>query len=262
MKRNMKELILITGASSGIGREMARLLARKNYDLILVARRQDRLVELRNELEEKHLVRIHVIVADLSNPESAKELHNHIKSMKLNVTMVVNNAGFGEYGDFSTTPLTRELDMVNVNISSLVAITKLFGTDMKTHGHGRIMNMASILSFFPFPYYAVYAATKAFVLSFTESVRTEWAGSGVHVTAFCPGPTDTEFTTDGMLQTNAYKSMKPVNAHDVAVEAVAYLLNGKGTKVNGFMNNVLVNTPRFSPRWLTLKINKHMGTQK
>lgn len=257
----MKELILITGASSGIGREMARLLARQNYDLILVARRQDRLIELRNELEEKHLIRAHIIVADLSHADSARELYDRIKDMKLNVTMLVNNAGFGEYGDFATTPLHREMDMVQVNISSLVTLTKLFGADMRAAGHGHILNMASILSFFPFPYYAVYAATKAFVLSFTESIQTEWAGSGVHVTAFCPGPTDTEFTTDNMLQTNAYKSMKPVKATDVAQEAVHHLLHGKGIKVHGFMNKVLVNTPRFSPRWLTLKINKHMATR-
>jgi len=258
----MKELILITGASSGIGREMARLLARQKYDLVVVARREDRLMELRDELEEKYFVRVHIFTMDLSKPDSAAALYEQVKAKKLNVTMLVNNAGFGLYGDFSQTDLVGELDMVKVNISALVALSKLFGKDMKEAGHGRMMNMASILSFFPFPYYAVYAATKAFVLSFTESIRTEWAGSGLYVTAFCPGPTDTEFTTDSMLQTNAYKSMKPVKATDVAQEAVNYLLHGKGTKVHGFMNNVLVNTPRFSPRRLTLMINKHMASKK
>jgi len=257
----MKELILITGASSGIGREMARLLAQRKYDLILVARREDRLRDLRDELEEKYYIHVHIFTVDLAQPQSATALYHQLKEKKLNVTMLVNNAGFGVHGNFSDTALTEELDMVNVNISALMALTKLVGNDMKAHGRGRILNMASILSFFPFPYYAVYAATKAFVLSFSEALQSEWEGTGVVVSAYCPGPTDTEFTTDSMLKTNAYKSMKPVSAQDVAEKAVAHLLHGKGTSVHGWMNNLLVNTPRFSPRWLTLKINKHMASQ-
>lgn len=256
----MKELILITGASSGIGREMARVLATQHHHLILTARREDRLIALKEELENKHLIQVSVFASDLSDPQQAIELYDRIKHKGHKPTRIVNNAGFGEYGDFTETDLTKELEMIQVNISSLTVLTKLYARDMKSSKRGHIMNIASILSFFPFPYYAVYAATKAYVLSFTEAVRTELQGTGVHITAFCPGPTDTEFTTSGMLETNAYKSMKPVATADVAAEAVHYLMHGKGTKVVGWMNKFLVNTPRFSPRWLTLMINKHMAS--
>ena len=164
----MKEQVLITGASSGIGYEMSKLLAASGYDLIVIARRKERLEALKVELQAKYGVDVHVVIADLSIPGKAKEIYDNIKSKKLNVTKLVNNAGFGEYGDFTETSLERELEMIQVNIAALVELTKLFSKDMKDRHEGSILNVGSLLSFFPFPYYAIYAATKSFVLSFSE----------------------------------------------------------------------------------------------
>lgn len=256
----MKDLVLLTGASAGIGYEMARQLAAKKLDLVLVARRIDKLNQLKIELEKQHGVAVHVFQKDLSEARNAIVLYQEIKQQGLNITMLVNNAGVGMYGKFEETNLEQELAMIELNVASVVALTKLAVTDFKKAGRGRILNMASLLSFFPFPYYTVYAATKAFILSFSEALRTELAGTGITVTAISPGPTDSEFTTDGMWKTNAYKSLKLTAPADVATQAVKALLKGRGTVIVGLQNMILANTPRFSPRWLTLRINKHMAS--
>jgi hypothetical protein len=257
----MKELILITGASSGIGREMARLLAARRNDLILVARREDRLIALRDELEEKHVIHVHIFTADLSNQNTVHDLYKGIQAKGLSVTMLVNNAGFGLYGDFTETDLDDEVRMINLNITALMMLSKWYAAEFKLRGAGVIMNVGSILSFLPFPYYAVYAASKAFVLHFSEALQAELEGTGVRVITLCPGPTDTEFNSERMLSTNAYKSMKPVSAKVVAEKAVAYLAKGNGTKVVGLMNKITANLPRLAPRGFGLKINKHMASQ-
>lgn len=258
----MKDLVLITGASSGIGMEMSKTLASKQYDLVLTARRKDRLDQLKVALEAKYGIKVHVIVSDLGNSENAKSLFEAIKKKGLAVTMLINNAGFGAYGSFQEISLDKELEMIQLNISSLVVLTKLFATEMKERNYGRIMNVGSILSFFPFPYYSVYAATKAFVLSYSEALREELSGTNVSVTVLCPGPTDSEFASEKMLSTNAYQSFKPMDAEKVAKKGIEYMLGNRGTKVVGFMNKVTASTPRFSPRWMTLKINRHMASQK
>ena len=257
----MKELILITGASSGIGMEISKILAARGHDLIITARRQERLDRLQAELQAKYNVKVHTCSADLSSAENATKFYKDITAKGLEVTMLVNNAGFGEYGDFFETPLDSELAMIQLNISSLVALTKLFGQDMKSRKRGAILNVGSLLSFFPFPYYAVYAATKAFVLSFSEAIRSELSDSNIRVSVLCPGPTETEFTSDAMLSTNSYKNMKMEGALSVAQKGADLLLHKNTTAVTGFMNKVVASTPRFSPRWLTLKINKHMASQ-
>jgi len=184
----MKELILITGASSGIGYEMARLLAAKGFDLVLVARRIEKLTSLKNELEKMHKINVHPIQKDLSQVSQAVDLFEEIKQRKLEVTMLVNNAGRGAYGNFSDTDLEMEMQMIALNVSSLVCLTKLFLQDMLIRKKGKIMNVASLLSFLPFPYYTVYSATKSFVLSFSETLAAELEGTGVVVTTLCPGP--------------------------------------------------------------------------
>lgn len=257
----MKDLILITGASSGIGMELTKILASKGYDLVLTARRKDRLDQLKAELQARHNVNVHPFPMDLSNADNAVRLYDQIRSKGLRVTMLVNNAGFGDYGAFTETSLSKEMDMIHLNISSLVTLSKLFGKDMSERKYGSILNVGSLLSFFPFPYYSVYAATKSFVLSFSEAIRTEFANSGVRVSVLCPGPTDTEFTSDKMLNTNSYQSMKMESATTVALKGVDLLLNKNTSSVVGFLNKVVASTPRFSPRWMTLKINKHMASQ-
>jgi uncharacterized protein len=257
----MKPLALITGASSGIGLALAHELAAQEIDMILVARNREKLTEAKINLERKFQVSVHIIVKDLSKTDAAKALHQEITESGLVVDMLVNNAGVGIYGDFTKTSLDEELQMIDLNISSLVILTKLFAIDMKKRGFGRIMNVASLLSFLPLPYYSVYSATKAFVLAFTETVGAELEGTGVIITSICPGPVDTGFTTAEMLGTNAYKTNKPVKATVVAKVGVRHLLDGKGNKVIGFNNWFISNLPRVTPDAIMIKIKKKLASQ-
>lgn len=257
----MKELILITGASSGIGEEMAKMLAQKKHDLILVSRNIEKLMQLQAELKAAHQVQVYVIQKDLAVVENAVQLYDDVKALGLEVTMLVNNAGVGLYGRFSDSDLQSELDMINLNIGSVVALTKLLMQEMLIRKKGRIMNIASLLSFLPFPYYAVYSATKSFVLAFSETIAAELEGSGVVVTTLCPGPVDTPFNTDAMWKTNAYKANKPVSPVVVAKQGVDLLLNGKGKKIVGFNNWFISNLPRVTPDSLMMKIKKNLASQ-
>ncbi|MCH8553981.1 MAG: SDR family oxidoreductase [Schleiferiaceae bacterium] len=258
----MKNHILITGASSGIGYEMAQQLAAKKFNLILVARSIHKLEVMKNEFISNFGIDVQCFQIDLSKPEMAIELFNAVKANKLVVSHVVNNAGFGGYGNFLETSLENELDMINLNVSSLVVLTKLFAQDMALRKSGRIMNVASILSFLPFPYYSVYSATKTFVLAFSETIAAELEGSGVFVTALCPGTVETAFHTPEMRKTNAMNTNKPMPAKDVATAGVHLLLNGKGKKIVGFNNWFISNLPRVTPDFIMMKIKKNLASIK
>lgn len=184
---------LITGASSGIGESLARQLAAHGAHLILVARTEDRLHALAAELGARYRVQVHVLPADLNRPGAAAELHAAVQARGLNVDILVNNAGLGGYGEFSAQP-SDEIDrMIAVNIGALTGLTRAFLPDMLARGRGRVLNVASTAAFQPGPLMAVYYATKAYVLSFSEAIAEEVAGSGVSVTALCPGPVRTDF---------------------------------------------------------------------
>jgi short-subunit dehydrogenase len=258
----MKTYILITGASSGIGFEMAQLLAAKSFNLILVARRVKKLKQMQAELTTAFDIDVQYIIKDLSNPESAIELFNEVKSKEYIITHLVNNAGFGGYGNFLETSLENELNMINLNVSSLVVLTKLFGQDMSERKSGRIMNVASLLSFIPLPYYSIYSSTKTFVLTFSETIAAELEGSGVVVTALCPGIVETPFHTPEMRKTNAMSSNKPLPAKVVAKAGVKLLLQGKGKKIVGFSNWFISNLPRVTPDFIMMKIKKNLASQK
>lgn len=258
----MKEYTLITGASSGIGLEIAKQLAAKNQNLILVARSEDKLEALQKNLRNQFKVDVIYLQYDLSEPNSAQDLFNEIKEHKYLVTGLINNAGFGDYGNFVEMPLKKDEEMIAVNVTTLVGLTKLFGADMVKAGKGRIMNVASLLSFLPFPYYSIYSATKSFVLSFTETVSAELEGTGVIVTALCPGTVETPFHTDAMRKTNAMSANKPVPADVVAKAGVELFLNGKGKKIVGLMNWFLSNLPRVTPDKLMMKIKKNLASIK
>lgn len=258
----MKEYTLITGASSGIGLEIAKQLAAKNQNLILVARSEDKLEALQKNLRNQFKVDVIYFQYDLSEPNSAQDLFNEIKEHKYLVTGLINNAGFGDYGNFVEMPLKKDEEMIAVNVTTLVGLTKLFGADMVKAGKGRIMNVASLLSFLPFPYYSIYSATKSFVLSFTETVSAELEGTGVIVTALCPGTVETPFHTDAMRKTNAMSANKPVPADVVAKAGVELFLNGKGKKIVGFMNWFLSNLPRVTPDKMMMKIKKNLASIK
>jgi short-subunit dehydrogenase len=256
----MKEYILITGASSGIGLEMAKLLAAKNFNLILVARNEDKLLKLQQEIKNLFKIEVKYLLYDLSEPNSAADLYLETKEHNYTITGLINNAGFGEYGNFIEMPLNKDEEMIAVNITALVGLTKLFGADMAKEGKGRIMNVASLLSFLPFPYYSVYSATKSFVLAFTETVAAELDVTGVIVTALCPGTVETAFHTEAMRKTNAMSANKPMPADEVAKAGVELFLNGNGKKIVGFMNWFLSNLPRVTPDKIMMKIKKNLAS--
>jgi short-subunit dehydrogenase len=256
----MKQYTLITGASGGLGYAMAKQLAAQGHHLIIIARNAAKLQQLKTELETAYQVQVVPLPYDLAREQSAEALYTQVKEMGLQVNVLVNNAGVGTYGHFTQTSLTEEMDMINLNIKSLVTLCKLFGADMASRKQGKIMNVASLLSFLPFPYYSVYSATKAFVLAFSETLRAEMEDAGVVVTTLCPGPVDTGFTTQEMLATNAYKTNKPMGADVVARIAVKHLLHGSGIKSVGFMNWFISNLPRITPDKIMMKIKKQLAS--
>lgn len=258
----MKEYILITGASSGIGYEMANLLAQKNFHLLLVARTEEKLKILQQKLKTQFPIEVDYFLYDLSESNSAQDLYNHIKEKNYRVAGLINNAGFGDYGDFVQMPLKKDEEMIAVNITALIGLTKLFAKDMIQLGKGKIMNVASLLSFLPFPYYTIYSATKCFVLTFSETLAAELTGTGVVVTALCPGTVETNFHTQAMRQTKAMSANKPMPASQVAKVGVELFLHGKGKKIVGFMNWFLSNLPRFTPDFLMIKIKKNLASIK
>lgn len=258
----MKDHILITGATSGIGYEMAQQLAAKHYNLVLVARESDKLNAVKATLEQQHGIRVLVVAKDLSDTEQAMALYDEIKKEGVEISMLVNNAGVGIYGDFINTDLEAELRMIELNVSAVVVLSKLFVQDMVVRKRGRILNVASLLSFLPFPYYSVYSATKAFVLAFSETFAAELEGTGVQVLTLCPGPVDTPFNSDAMWKTNAYNANKPVAASSVARAGVDLLLSGKGKKIVGFNNWFISNLPRITPDIVMMKIKKHLASQQ
>ncbi|MEJ2880528.1 SDR family NAD(P)-dependent oxidoreductase [Pedobacter sp. GR22-6] len=232
----MKQYILITGASSGIGYEMVQQLAALEYNLIITARSEDKLVAMQQELTSRYGITVHHIATDLINKAQAVHLFNHVKNSGYLVSHLVNNAGFGEYGSFLETPLEKELDMIDLNVSSLVILTKLFARDMAARKSGRIMNVSSVIAYLPFPYQSVYSATKAFVLAFSQTIAAELKGTGVVVTTLAPGVTETAFISEQMREINLLKSNKPSPVKTVATEGVNLLLHGKGKKIIGFQN--------------------------
>lgn len=258
----MKEYILITGASSGIGYEMAIQLAEKQHNLILAARSADKIEKMQKELKAKNAIEVEYMEVDLSLKEEAKMLYEAIKDKNLLVTGLISNAGVGVYGHFEKIALKEEQNMIELNITSMVTLTKLFGKDMVAHKSGRIMNIASILSFLPFPYYSVYSATKAIVLAYTETTTAELEGSGVIMTALCPGTVETPVHSETMRKTNAMSANKPMPADVVAKAGVELFLNGKGKKIVGFMNWFLSNLPRITPDIMMMKIKKNLATIK
>ena len=257
----MKEYILLTGASSGIGYEMAIQLAAKKFSLILVARTESKLQQMQADLTAKYGIEVEYFATDLTDVNAAINLHKAVQQENFIITHLVNNAGVGSYGHFTATPLEEELSMIQLNISSLVVLTKLFAQDMVSRKSGRIMNVGSILSFLPFPYFAVYAATKAFVYSFSDALAAELEGTGVTVNSLHPGTTDTGFTTDSMQSTNLYKT-KPMHPKEVAAQGVKHLLVGKGKRVVGFQNWFNSKLPNFLPDSIMMKIKKGLASQR
>ncbi len=195
-----------------------------------------------------------VLAADLSRPEAPAEIHRRLADEGVAIDWLVNNAGFGTRGRFDRAPLDREIEEINLNISSLVALTRLFIPAMVERRSGIVVNVASTAAFQPVPWMATYAATKAFVLSFSEAIAEELRGSGVTVTALCPGPTRTEFQQVAGVADSAFPSFAYMDAATVVREAIAAARSGKSVKINGMINAVMAESTRIAPRSLVRRI--------
>ncbi len=251
---------LITGASGGIGLELARQFAQHGHDLVLVARSQDKLAQLAQELQAAHGVTAHVMPADLTDPDAPNRLHAQLQEAGVPVHVLVNNAGFGAYGLFHESTLEEELAMLQLNVVALTHLTHLFLQEMVTRRAGRVLNVASTAAFQPGPLMAVYYASKAYVLHFSEALANELAPFGVTVTALCPGPTVSGFQARADMEESRLVQNRAVmmDAATVARQGYEALMAGKPVVIPGLFNKVGALLPRFVPRHLTVKTIRFM----
>ncbi len=248
---------LITGASSGIGERFARELATKKTNLVLVARSQDKLEKLARELTDKYQVQTEVIVQDLSELAAGQTVFDAVQAKGLFIDLLINNAGFGDYGTFSDRPLSKQMAMVQLNITAVVELTGLFLPLMQQKSSGAIINISSIAGFQPIPYMSVYAATKAFVLSFSEALWAENKDLGVKILAVCPGPTESEFYNRADFPDSAtgLNGMTMATAEQIVQETFKALDKKQSNVVTGgFANQMIVNLPRLVPRDLLVNV--------
>ena len=242
------ETVLVTGASSGIGLELARCFAADGSRLVLLARNTPALEKLAGELRRDYKVEATVLTADLSQSETAKKIFSELKGRGIVVDILVNNAGFGAHGLFSELPLQRQLDMIQVNVNALTELTGLFLTGMLERRHGGVLNVASVAGFVPGPGMAVYYATKAFVLSFTEALAGELAGTGIKVMALCPGPTATNFETVAHAKDARLVRVARMSSKKVALQGHRTFRGGRVVAISGWRNRLLVFLIRLTPR--------------
>ncbi len=249
--------VLVTGASSGIGEALAHCFARAGHDLALVARREDRLRALAKALHSEHGTRVAVLPADLARQGAAEALAVSLKRKRRAIDVLVNNAGVLEQGAFVATDPGRVQHLIDLNVSALTAMLSAFVPAMVRRGRGRVLNVASISAFLPVPGMAAYAASKAFVLSLTESLAEELRGSGVTVTALCPGVTATEMF-DHARRVNARVAQLPGfvvgDVHDVAAEGYRACMAGEAVSVPGAINRAATVAGRATPKWLLRRI--------
>ena len=246
MMNTSRKTALITGASSGIGLDLSRQLAREGYDLFLVARSEEKLRALANELGHAS-----VILADLTSPNAPQKIFDAAGP----VDVLVNNAGYGLVGAFPDTDLQKELEMIQVNVVALIHLTKLFLRPMVARNSGHILNAASTAAFQPGPLMAVYYATKGYVLLFSEAIADDLRGTGVTVTALCPGPTATGFPqVAGMSHSRLFNLLKPMRSADVARYGIRAMNRGQRVAIPGMANKLLTQSIRVSPRRLVTTI--------
>lgn len=251
----MAETALITGASAGIGAELARVFARKKHDLVIVARSEDKLLKLANELQAAHGVNVQVLALDLTAAGAPQTLYDELADTQIDI--LVNNAGYATYGLFHEIEAERDLNMAHLNMLALTHLCKLFIPPMLARGHGRVMNVASTASFQPTPLMAVYAATKAYVLSLSEALAEEYRNQGITVTALCPGPTKSDLQERAqMSDSKLMQSM--MSAETVAEQGYTALMKDIPVYVVGTRNRILSFSVRLLPRQLVTQTAKRM----
>ena len=251
---------LITGASKGIGKELSKIHAANGDNLVLVARSEKQLKLFKSELETQYnSIKVEIIVKDLTVINSAKEIYDEVKKKNIQIDYLINNAGFGDFGLFINTPWNRYQQMIDLNITSLSHMCHLFLSDMILRKQGKVMNISSTAAFQPGPMMAVYFATKSFVLHLSEALNNEVKDSGVSVTAFCPGPTDTYFMEDSnMKKSNLIKKMRLPSAYKVALSGYNAMMTSKSVKVFGLINKAIAYSVCIFPRKWVVSISRKM----
>jgi short-subunit dehydrogenase len=259
----MPDTALVTGASGGIGEELARLLAAGGANLVLVARSADRLAALAGELSQTHGVTASVIAQDLSAPDAVDVIAGELATRQLTIDILVNNAGFGLYGPFTETPAADEARMIQVNVVALTMLTKRLLPGMVERRRGRVLNVASTAAFQPGPLMAVYYASKAYVLSFSEALSNETSGTGVTVTCLCPGPTETGFQDRARLrESRLFSAVSVGSAADVARAGYDGMMAGRAVVVPGLRNKIGVQVVRVTPRALVRRVIRNIQDRR
>jgi hypothetical protein len=256
--------VLITGASSGIGLELAHLFAHDGYRLVLVARNRAALRELGDELQSRYSVEVRISPKDLAHPSAPIELYQELQQAGVVLDVLVNNAGFGDSGPFLKTDWNNEAEMIQVNIVALTELTKLFLPQIRAR-EGKLLNVASVAAFLPGPYMAIYYASKAFVLHFTEAIAEELSGTGTTVTCLCPGPVETNFQR--RAHTNASAMMRSpllVDVREVARAGYEGMKQGKRVVIPGWKNRMMTEMLRLAPRSVVTRMvsRLHRSTKK
>ena len=252
-----QETVLITGASAGLGLEFAHLFALDHFNLVLVARSGPKLNELAAQLRHERGVQVKVIPLDLGLPQASQTLFEETQRAGIHVDILVNNAGYGFSGDFAHIPLEESYGQIQLNIMALTLLTRLYLAPMLERRKGKIMNVASTAAFQPGPLMAVYYATKAYVLSFSEALANELRNTGVKVTCFCPGATLTEFQKRAQTENSRlFQSLRPMDAKTVAADGYRAVTEGKTLAISGFKNWLVAESVRFAPRKLVTAISR------
>jgi short-subunit dehydrogenase len=239
---------LVTGASSGIGYELAKLFAKDGKNIVVLARSQDKLEELKTEIEDKYGTGVKVLIKDLSDPNSAQEIFSELEKESINVDVLVNNAGFTVWGKFAETDWQKESEMIQVNITSLTQLTKLYLNKMLEDGSGRILNVASLIGFTPAPLESIYSASKSYVLHFSEALANELKGTPVKITCLCPGMTETLFYERANMQNCRAAQMKMMDSATAAKVGYQALKKGKVIAIPGLQNRLLLYLMKIVPR--------------
>jgi uncharacterized protein len=253
---NASTTALITGASGGIGYELAKLFARDHHNLVLVARSGDKLAQVARELEN-HGVMVKTVALDLAEPPAPKFLFDQLQREGITVDILINNAGFGALGKFATMSEEEILGQIDLNITALTHLTRLFLPPMLAQGSGRIMNVASTAGFQPGPLMAVYYATKAYVISFSEAIANELSGYGVTVTCFCPGATHTGFAKRaGNDKSRLFQQLGAMNPEKVALHGYRAVMEGRTLAISGAHNWLVAQSTRFAPRKMVTAISR------
>jgi uncharacterized protein len=259
----MKEIALITGASGGIGLELARHMASQGHHLVITARSDDKLTALKKELENEYSITVYSLPLDLSEINSAQSIYAFTQQHQLFISILVNNAGFGDYGYFHESNWNKTSDMIDLNIKALTQLTHLFLPQMVAAQKGKIMNVASIAAFLPGPLMATYYATKAYVLSLSEALHNELSDHGITVTALCPGPTESGFQDAAALNNSKLiEGRKMPSSKTVATYGYKAMMQGKAVAVEGFMNRIMIGSVRFTPRCMVAKIVRKMQDKR